>query len=90
MYIFVGLPSPPGEAPKPADGEGLQRSQTLGQRIMGNVMENIFLRNLTSKSKSQTSDASQPSSPMKVLSHMLALYNIYLRIMMWMHISVIF
>ncbi|KAL9325769.1 hypothetical protein ACSQ67_006414 [Phaseolus vulgaris] len=43
---------------------GFQRSQTLGQRIMGNV-ENLFLRNLT-KSKSHISDASQPSSPVKV------------------------
>ncbi|XP_027369107.1 brefeldin A-inhibited guanine nucleotide-exchange protein 5 isoform X1 [Abrus precatorius] len=58
-----GLPSPSGRTPKAADG-GLQRSQTLGQRIMGN-MENLFLRNLT-KSKSRTSDASQPSTPVKV------------------------
>ncbi|KAK7363367.1 hypothetical protein VNO77_05507 [Canavalia gladiata] len=58
-----GLPSPSGRTPKSTDG-GLQRSQTLGQRIMGN-MENLFLRNLT-KSKSRVSDASQPSSPAKV------------------------
>lgn len=61
-----GLPSPSGRTPKAADGASLQRSQTLGQRIMGNMMENIFLRNLTSKSKSPISDASQPSSPAKV------------------------
>ncbi|RDY07326.1 Brefeldin A-inhibited guanine nucleotide-exchange protein 5, partial [Mucuna pruriens] len=59
-----GLPSPSGRTPKAADGGGFQRSQTLGQRIMGN-MENLFLRNLT-KSKSRVSDASQPSSPVKV------------------------
>ncbi|KHN17773.1 brefeldin A-inhibited guanine nucleotide-exchange protein 5-like [Glycine soja] len=58
-----GLPSPSGRTPKAADGGGFQRSQTLGQRIMGN-MENLFLRNLT-KSKSHISDASQPSSPVK-------------------------
>ncbi|KAK7265505.1 hypothetical protein RJT34_33125 [Clitoria ternatea] len=59
-----GLPSPSGRTPRAADG-GFQRSQTLGQRIMGNMMENLFLRNLT-KSKSPASDASQPSSPAKV------------------------
>ncbi|XP_057416198.1 brefeldin A-inhibited guanine nucleotide-exchange protein 5 isoform X2 [Lotus japonicus] len=58
-----GLPSPSGRTPKAADGGGLQRSQTLGQRIM----ENIFLRNLTSKSKGRVSDASQPSSPVTVI-----------------------
>ncbi|WJX96402.1 Brefeldin A-inhibited guanine nucleotide-exchange protein 5 [Trifolium repens] len=56
------VPSPSGRTPKAADGGGLQRSQTLGQRIM----DNIFLRNLTSKSKSPVSDASQPSSPVRV------------------------
>ncbi|CAJ2650059.1 brefeldin A-inhibited guanine nucleotide-exchange protein 5 isoform X3 [Trifolium pratense] len=61
-----GLPSPSGRTPKAADGGGFQRSQTLGQRIMGNMMDNIFLRNLTSKSKSPISDASQPSSPVTV------------------------
>jgi len=64
LFIIVGLPSPSGRSPKTADGGGFQRSQTLGQRIMGN-MENLFLRNLT-KSKSHVSDASQPSSPVKV------------------------
>lgn len=62
LFIIVGLPSPSGRTPKAADGGGLQRSQTLGQRIM----ENIFLRNLTSKSKGRVSDASQPSSPVTV------------------------
>lgn len=62
---YEGLPSPSGRTPRAADGVGLQRSQTLGQRIMGNMMENIFLRNIT-KSKSRISDASQPSSPVKV------------------------
>jgi len=65
--IIVGLPSPSGRTPKAVDGGGLQRSQTLGQRIMGNMMENIFLRNLTSKSKIPIPDASQPSSPVRVI-----------------------
>jgi len=68
LFIIVGLPSPSGRTPKSADGGGFQRSQTLGQRIMGN-MENLFLRNLT-KSKSRISDASQPSSPVKVLCYL--------------------
>ncbi|EEF46181.1 guanine nucleotide-exchange, putative [Ricinus communis] len=58
-----GLPSPSGKAHKPAD---LQRSQTIGQKIMGNMMDNLFLRSLTSKSKARASDASVPSSPIKV------------------------
>nr|KYP57779.1 Brefeldin A-inhibited guanine nucleotide-exchange protein 2 [Cajanus cajan] len=64
FFFVVGLPSPSGRTPKSADG-GFHRSQTLGQRIMGNMMDNLFLRNLT-KSKSRASDASQPSSPIKV------------------------
>ncbi|XP_057747505.1 brefeldin A-inhibited guanine nucleotide-exchange protein 5 [Arachis stenosperma] len=60
-----GLPSPSGRTPRAADG-GLHRSQTLGQRIMGNMMDNLFLRNLTSKSKSGVPDASQPTSPVRV------------------------
>ncbi|KAG2691211.1 hypothetical protein I3843_08G000100 [Carya illinoinensis] len=60
-----GLPSPSRRALKTADG-GLQRSQTIGQRIMGNMMDNLFLRNLTSKSKGPASDASMPSSPVQV------------------------
>ncbi|KAK4266036.1 hypothetical protein QN277_027011 [Acacia crassicarpa] len=62
-----GLPSPSGRSPRPADAGDLKRSQTLGQRIMGNMMDNLFLRNLTSKSQSRTSDASQPPSPAVVV-----------------------
>ncbi|XP_026389644.1 brefeldin A-inhibited guanine nucleotide-exchange protein 5-like [Papaver somniferum] len=62
-----GLPSPSGQAQKPAEGGSLQRSQTLGQRIMGNMMDNLLLRNLTSKSKSRPSDAvAALSSPVKM------------------------
>lgn len=63
--ILVGLPSPSGRAQKAAEA-GLHRSQTIGQRIMGNMMDNLFLRSLTSKSKSRVSDASAPPSPPKV------------------------
>ena len=67
FFITVGVPSPSGRSPRPADAGDLKRSQTFGQRIMGNMMDNLFLRNLTSKSQSQPSDASQPPSPAMVL-----------------------
>ncbi|KAF2285101.1 hypothetical protein GH714_037893 [Hevea brasiliensis] len=60
-----GLPSP-SRTQKPADAAGIQRSQTIGQKIMGNMMDNLFMRSLTSKSKARASDASVPSSPVKV------------------------
>jgi hypothetical protein len=65
MFILVGLPSPSGRSQKPA--EDLQRNQTIGQKIMGNMMDNLFIRSFTSKSKARVSDASAPSSPIKVL-----------------------
>ena len=71
LFVFLGLPSPSGRTPKATDGGGLQRSQTLGQRIMGNMMDNLFLRNLTSKSKSRISDASQPTSPVRVMCYLV-------------------
>ncbi|KAM1605801.1 hypothetical protein PS2_026498 [Malus domestica] len=55
-----GLPSPSGSASKSAEAGNLQRSQTIGQRIM----DNLFLRNL-SKPKAIPSDASVPSSPIR-------------------------
>ncbi|XP_021597943.1 brefeldin A-inhibited guanine nucleotide-exchange protein 5 isoform X2 [Manihot esculenta] len=61
-----GLPSPSGRFQKPAEAAGFQRSQTIGQKIMGNMMDNLFMRSLTSKSKARASDASAPSSPIKV------------------------
>ncbi|KAM7259004.1 hypothetical protein ACFE04_014745 [Oxalis oulophora] len=61
-----GLPSPSGRGQKPAEAEGLQRTQTFGQRFM----DNIFLRNLTSKSKGPVLDASAPSSPVKLPANM--------------------
>ncbi|XP_073005233.1 brefeldin A-inhibited guanine nucleotide-exchange protein 5 [Typha latifolia] len=60
-----GLPSPSGGAQKPAEAGDLQRSQTFGQRIMGNMMDNLLVRSLTSKSKSHSDDL-VPSSPVKI------------------------
>lgn len=56
-----GTPSPSGQAQKPVDAGGLQRNQTLGQKIM----DNLFARSFTSKSKGHTADVSVPSSPSK-------------------------
>ncbi|KAK9213078.1 hypothetical protein WN943_002465 [Citrus x changshan-huyou] len=47
--------------------EAFQRNQSIGQKIMGNMMDNRFLRSFTSKSKSQVPDASIPSSSPKFL-----------------------
>lgn len=61
-----GLPSPSGRSSKSSEAGGLQRNQTIGQRIMGNMMDNLFLRSLTSKSKAgNASEVSVPSSPVK-------------------------
>lgn len=62
MSIFVGLPSPS----RGDQNGGFQRTQTIGQRIMGNMMDNLFVRSFTTKAKSPTADA-VPSSPSKVL-----------------------
>ncbi|KAL6558216.1 hypothetical protein OROMI_018566 [Orobanche minor] len=51
---------------RPTDGGVLQRNQTLGQKIVGNLMDNIFTRSSTLKQKIHTPDASQPSSPSKL------------------------
>ncbi|CAA0821230.1 HOPM interactor 7 [Striga hermonthica] len=61
-----GMPSPSGRTARATDDGGLQRSQTFGQRIMGNVMDNLFLRSFTSKPKDRTSDVMVPSSPSKI------------------------
>lgn len=65
-HIPVGLPSPSGRTVTPTDGGGLQRSQTFGQKIMGNMRDNLFVRSFTSKPKQLTSDVLVPSSPSKV------------------------
>lgn len=64
--LSVGMPSPSDRAIQPTDGGGLQRSQTFGQKIMGNMRDNLFLRSFTSKPKNYPSDAVVPSSPSKV------------------------
>lgn len=58
---FVGTPSPSNRGTRPSDAGGLQRNQTLGQKIMGNIV-----RSFTSKPVNFTSDADVPSSPSKV------------------------
>ncbi|XP_073128744.1 brefeldin A-inhibited guanine nucleotide-exchange protein 5 [Henckelia pumila] len=60
-----GLPSPSGRTTRASDSSGLQRSQTFGQKIMGNMMDNVFVRSFTSKPKNRTSDIMIPSSPSK-------------------------
>ncbi|XP_062190117.1 brefeldin A-inhibited guanine nucleotide-exchange protein 5-like [Phragmites australis] len=52
-----GFPSPSGRT-QPAVSP---RGQTFGQRIMGNMMDNLLVRSLTSKSKGRTDDIAPPS-----------------------------
>ncbi|KAL6997714.1 Brefeldin A-inhibited guanine nucleotide-exchange protein 5 [Sarracenia purpurea var. burkii] len=62
---FEGAQLPVGRSQKRSDAGSLQHSQTIGQRIMGNMMDNLFIRSFTAKSKSPTSDVSVPSTPTK-------------------------
>lgn len=57
--------SPDSASQDGSEARGLQRTQTIGQRIMGNMMDNIFVRSFTSKSKNP-SESSVPSTPTKV------------------------
>lgn len=61
-----GVPSPSGGAQKSIDAGGLQRSQTFGQKFMGNMRDSLFLRSFTSKSRNPTPDVLVPSSPSKL------------------------
>ncbi|KAG0481491.1 hypothetical protein HPP92_012349 [Vanilla planifolia] len=61
-----GMQSSLKNTQKPDEAASLQRSQTFGQRIVGNMMDNLFLRNLTSKSRSTVADELVPSSPTKL------------------------
>ncbi|XVF35229.1 hypothetical protein REPUB_Repub18cG0127500 [Reevesia pubescens] len=63
---YEGVPSPSGRAQTSDEAGSFRQSQTIGQRIMGNMMDNLFLRSLTSKSKSHTSEIPVPSSPPKL------------------------
>lgn len=67
-FFLIALLSSLGSAPKASEpeSENLQRNQTFGQRVMGNMMDNIFLRSFASKPKIQSEDVSTPSSPLKV------------------------
>ncbi|KAL8557742.1 hypothetical protein ACS0TY_005012 [Phlomoides rotata] len=56
-----GTPSPSHRGTRPSDAGGLQRSQTLGQKIMGNIV-----RSFTSKPVNFTSDSNVPFSPSKL------------------------
>ncbi|KAG8080082.1 hypothetical protein GUJ93_ZPchr0007g4420 [Zizania palustris] len=53
-----GLPSPSGTAQPVVSPRG----QTFGQRFMGNMMDNLLVRSLTSKSKGRTDDIAPPSA----------------------------
>ncbi|KAJ7522924.1 hypothetical protein O6H91_18G031300 [Diphasiastrum complanatum] len=62
--LEIGVSSIPPESPA-AEGKtvspGLFGSQTLGRKIMGNMMDTLLLRNLTHKSKNRSSDVPSPS-----------------------------
>ncbi|XP_042036168.1 brefeldin A-inhibited guanine nucleotide-exchange protein 5-like isoform X2 [Salvia splendens] len=47
------------------DGGSLQHSQTFGQKIMGNMRDNLFMRSFTSTPKNFSLDAELASSPSK-------------------------
>ncbi|CAN6199456.1 unnamed protein product [Urochloa humidicola] len=57
MENSEGLPSPSGRT-QPAVSP---RGQSIGQRIMGNMMDNLLVRSLTSKSKGRSDDIAPPS-----------------------------
>lgn len=63
--ISGGEMSPSRRSQKVSEAEGLQRSQTFGQKIVGNMRDNIFTRSFTSKPKIQDQDVSTPTSPSK-------------------------
>ncbi|EPS69435.1 hypothetical protein M569_05331, partial [Genlisea aurea] len=58
-----GIPSPSGRSNGHSDSGEFLRSQSLGQKIMGNVMDNLFVRSFTSKPKHRGSDLRISSSP---------------------------
>ncbi|XP_042002485.1 brefeldin A-inhibited guanine nucleotide-exchange protein 5-like isoform X2 [Salvia splendens] len=59
--------APPSQSAGATESEvgSLQRSQTFGQKIMGNMRDNLLTRSFTSKPKNFTSDAAVASSPSK-------------------------
>ncbi|XVF88983.1 hypothetical protein PTKIN_Ptkin19aG0095100 [Pterospermum kingtungense] len=66
IVILVCVPSASGREQKSAEAGSLQRSQTIGERIMGNMMDNLFLRSFTSISRNPTSEITVPSSQPKL------------------------
>ncbi|XP_047964493.1 brefeldin A-inhibited guanine nucleotide-exchange protein 5-like isoform X2 [Salvia hispanica] len=59
-----GLPSP-GARTTETGGGTLKHSQTFGQKIMGNMRDNLFMRSFTSTPKNFSFDAALASSPSK-------------------------
>ena len=51
--------------------ENLSKNQTLGQKIMGNMMDTLLLKNLTFKQKGRAGDILVPTSPTQVCSQLL-------------------
>ncbi|XP_071688034.1 brefeldin A-inhibited guanine nucleotide-exchange protein 5-like [Rutidosis leptorrhynchoides] len=52
----------PENAEKSSKGPSLQRSQTIGQRLMGNMRDNVLVRSFTAKPKNLTLDPIIPPS----------------------------
>lgn len=67
LHESEGQTPSPGKLQKASETADLQRSQTIGQRLMGNMMDNLFVRTFTSKPKNAASDAVIPASPSKSL-----------------------
>ncbi|PWA97223.1 HOPM interactor 7 [Artemisia annua] len=67
LHESEGQTPSPGKIQKTSEAADLQRSQTIGQRFMGNMMDNVFTRTFTSKPKNPASDAVVPASPSKSL-----------------------
>ncbi|KAI3719333.1 hypothetical protein L6452_20230 [Arctium lappa] len=67
LHDSEGQTPSPGKVQKASEAADLQRSQTIGQRLMGNMMDNLFVRSFTSKPKNPVLDVATPSSPSKSL-----------------------
>ncbi|KAF5761248.1 putative Sec7 domain, mon2, dimerization and cyclophilin-binding domain, Sec7 domain superfamily [Helianthus annuus] len=65
LHESEGQTPSPGKIRKASESAEFQRSQTIGQRLMGNMMDNLFVRTFTSKPKNPASDAAIPASPSK-------------------------
>ncbi|KAD4982629.1 hypothetical protein R6Q59_002233 [Mikania micrantha] len=65
LHESEGQTSSPQKVQKVSESADLQRSQTIGQRLMGNMMDNLFVRTFTAKPKNPASEAVVPASPSK-------------------------